>query len=201
MSEFIVFNEKNLAWALKRARYTAGDLVKRISFYSELVRRKTKADNHTNSEAFPISCLYLLVIFALPSPPEEIPLLPDFRTKGNHPVKEISLGLRKTIEHAKECQAFLSERLENADAEPFLYEGVLSQHNTPKRRSKHTKRSSWEKRSLVARKNRFKNLLPYYRKFRRVNTKKNSHVLNSIKHKLDSDEFRGFALCDKYCPL
>ena len=52
--------------------------------------------------------------------------------KGNHPVKEISLGLRKTIEHAKGCQAFLSERLENADAEPFLYEGVLSQHNTPK---------------------------------------------------------------------
>lgn len=198
MSEFIVFNEKILAWALKRARYTAGDLVKEFPFIQSWLEGKrkptiTQTQKLSNKLSVPFG------YFCLPSPPEEIPLLPDFRTKGNHPVKEISLGLRKTIEHAKGCQAFLSERLENADAEPFLYEGVLSQHNTPKEGANILKKLLGEKK-LSSQENRFKNLLHTIENLG-VLIQKNSHVLNSIKHKLDSDEFRGFALCDKYCPL
>ena len=42
MSEFIVFNEKILAWALKRARYTAGDLVKEFPFIQSWLEGKRK---------------------------------------------------------------------------------------------------------------------------------------------------------------
>ena len=42
MSEFIVFNEKILAWALKRARYTAEDLVKEFPFIQSWLEGKRK---------------------------------------------------------------------------------------------------------------------------------------------------------------
>ena len=89
MSEFIVFNEKILAWALKRARYTAGDLVKEFPFIQSWLEGKrkptiTQTQKLSNKLSVPFG------YFCLPSPPEEIPLLPDFRTKGNHPVKGLS---------------------------------------------------------------------------------------------------------------
>jgi hypothetical protein len=69
----------------------------------------------------------------LDTPPAEQELLTDFRTIGNTPVKKISLGLRKTIEHAQACQDFLHEYYERNDCHAFKYEKALNLKMHPKK--------------------------------------------------------------------
>lgn len=198
MTEFLVFNEKILEWALRRANYTPEDLSKKFKFIHSWLEGKTKptiVQTQELSKFLDVPFGY----FCLKTPPEEPPLLPDFRTKGNHPIRKMSLGLRKTIEHAKECQAFLSERFEKAGVEPFGYTRVIDLKTSVEDGARALKDILKEER-ITNQDNRFKRLV---KKIENLNVlvQKNKFVLNSTKHRLDSKEFRGFALSDKFCPL
>ena len=133
-------------------------------------------------------------------PKEEGPILPDFRTVGNHPVEKISLDLRKTIEHAKACQDFLRDYMRETDALPFPFNARLTLNMTPEEGAgvvldilgkRKTKGRPTELFLDVARRIEKTGVL----------IQKNSSVLNSTKQKLNTREFRGFAIFDEYAPL
>lgn len=119
-AKFTVFNGNILSWALRRANTDA----------SELGFSLTKVGNWIAGEDFPTvkqaeelarKLGLPLPYFCLRETPEEAAIpLPDFRVIGSEPIKKISLGLRKTIEHAQACQSFFSDYLKDNEENRFF---------------------------------------------------------------------------------
>lgn len=138
------------------------------------------------------------------NPPIFKPGVADFRTVGNEEISNVSIQLEATLLHAQECQDWYSElREDNGYAQiPFI--GCISL-NTPivdaagivgrllgildsdRQRCNDSK----EYFKLIVRSIENKNIL----------VMQSGNVGNNNKQKLDVEEFRGFALSDKYAPL
>lgn len=125
-----------------------------------------------------------LPYFCLTEVPEEDgPILPDFRTVGNRPVEKISIGLRKTIEHAIACQNFLRDYLKETDSHPFPFKGRLNLNMTPEMGAKVVWDILGERKTKGRPSELFLDIAKRIEQTG-VLVQKNSSVLNSTKHKL-----------------
>lgn len=138
------------------------------------------------------------------NPPVFKPGVADFRTVGNDEISNVSIQLEATLLHAQECQDWYSEMREDNGYAQIPFIGCISL-NTPvedaativsqllgisdsdRQRCKDSK----EYFKLIVRSIENKNIL----------VMQNGNVGNNNKQRLDVDEFRGFALSDKYAPL
>lgn len=199
-NKFSVFNSNILSWALKRAGMTVADL----GFPTEKVEQWMNGQDYPTikqTEKLAKKLDVPLPYFCLTRVPEEDgPLLPDFRTKGNHPVEKISIGLRKTIEHAIACQNFLRDYLKETEAHPFPYKERLNLDMTPETGAKIVLDILGERKTKGKPSELFLDIAKRIEQTG-VLIQKNSTVLNSTKHKLETQEFRGFAIFDEYAPL
>jgi Zn-dependent peptidase ImmA (M78 family) len=189
-----------LKWALDRAGLDSSQLGK--SYPAEKIQTWLsgaelptirQAQELANKLAIPLGYL------CLNNPPEEKELLPDFRTIGNAPVKKMSLGLRKTIEHAQACQDFLHDYYERNDCYTFKHAGTLKLNMSSQEGAQVLNQLLGKHRVLSPEHSRSE-LIDKVEKLG-ILVQKNTCVLNSTKTKLDIDEFRGFAIFDTYVPL
>lgn len=199
MAEFIVFNKDILSWAMQRANVTSeqfGGLQSSVESWLNGTKKPTINQTRELSKKLGVPFGY----FCLSEPPKDDLNLPDFRTVGSHLVKNISLGLRKTIQHAKECQEFLSEFFEENDYPAFRYKNALTLEMDAAEGA-HVLRRILGVRKIVSNpEENYRDLCSRIEKAG-VLVQKNRMVLNSSKERLDPKEFRGFALFDDYAPL
>ena len=128
----------------------------------------------------------------------------DFRTVGNDEISNVSIQLEATLLHAQECQVWYSEmREDNGYAQiPFIgciscntpvveAAGVVSRLLGISDSGRQSCKDSKEYFKLIVRSIENNNIL----------VMQSGNVGNNNKQKLDVEEFRGFALSDKYAPL
>lgn len=199
MAEFIVFNKDMLSWAMRRANVTSeqfGALQSSVDSWLNGAKKPTINQTRELSKKLGVPFGY----FCLSEPPKDNLNLPDFRTVGGHLVKDISLGLRKTIQHAKECQEFLSEFFEENDYPAFRYKNALSVEMDAAQGAEVLRRILGMRKIVSHPEENYRDLCSRIERVG-VLVQKNRMVLNSSREQLNPKEFRGFALFDEYAPL
>ena len=138
------------------------------------------------------------------NPPLFKPGVADFRTVNNDEISNVSIQLEATLLHAQECQDWYSEMREDNGYAQIPFVGCISL-NTPvldaariisrllgiSDLTRQECKDSKEYFKLIVRSIENENVL----------VMQSGNVGNNNKQKLDVDEFRGFALSDKYAPL
>lgn len=199
MAEFIVFNKNILSWAMRRANVSIeqfGDLQSSVDSWLNGTKKPTINQTRELSKKLGVPFGY----FCLSAPPKDNLNLPDFRTVGGHLVKNISLGLRKTIQHAKECQEFLSEFFEENDYPTFRYKNALTLEMDAAEGARVLRRILGVRKIVSNPADNYRDLCSRIERAG-VLVQKNRMVLNSSREQLNPKEFRGFALFDDYAPL
>lgn len=196
-----------LIWARERAQFTVDMLSAKLPTKTEKLKawetgelKPTfkQAQNLAKKLHIPFGYLFLS------QPPQEKLPLPDLRTLGNKEPESISPNFRKLLNDIKLKQEWYREyAIENRE-EPFKYLGSFSvndkieevahsiQHAlniTDKERKKSFKRADYLK--LLTQKIEALGIL----------VMRNSIVGSNTHRPLKVDEFRGFAISDKYAPL
>lgn len=199
MAEFVVFNKNILSWAMRRANVSSeqfGDLQSSVDSWLNGTKKPTINQTRELSKKLGVPFGY----FCLSAPPKDNLNLPDFRTVGGHLVKNISLGLRKTIQHAKECQEFLSEFFEENDYPTFRYKNALTLEMDAAEGARVLRRILGVRKIVSNPAANYRDLCSRIERAG-VLVQKNRMVLNSSREQLNPKEFRGFALFDDYAPL
>ena len=136
-------------------------------------------------------------------PRDELPI-PDFRTVGNEKVQHPSPDLLETIEDMQRRQNWMREYMQEEGEEPLPFVGSASLNQTPASVADDIRNtlgldirwasqiSTWRDAIVVLRKKTEE---------ARIITVTNGVVGNNTKRKLNSQEFRGFALVDDWAPL
>lgn len=194
-----------LRWAMERSRIDANDLAKSVGTSHKVItswlegtrkpsfRQARLAANRTR---IPFGFLFLRSI-----PPDSLPI-PDFRVVSGTEYENISVDLRDVIHSTLRKQSWLSEYLEMMDAEEsdFVGAGNISDSvddlaigiSSALRLStiiRHGKPEDYL-RSLVQQSEQMG-----------INVLRSGIVGNNTSRGLDVNEFRGFALSDKYAPF
>ena len=200
-----MINPDILIWARKRAGIDPQALARKLNVNSERLlswedgnRKPTfiQARNFAHHTYVPFGYLFLEQ-----PPKEEIPI-PDLRTQGNKPLREISINLRDTIRDVFERQIWYKEyRLEQGAAEIDVVGRLpherdarviaadirnrIGIENLPEQ-------GSWEAywRNLV---NHVESL--------GILVMRGGVVGSNTSRPLSIDEFRGFAIADPYAPV
>ncbi len=128
----------------------------------------------------------------------------DFRTVGNDEISNVSIQLEATLLHAQECQDWYSEMREDNGYAQIPFVGCISR-NTPVVEaasivSQLLGISDSDRQSCKDSKDYFK-LIVRSIENKNILVMQSGNVGNNNKQKLDVEEFRGFALSDKYAPL
>ncbi len=140
----------------------------------------------------------------LPEPPEISLPIPDFRTLQNRRLGTVSPDLLDIIYAMQRRQAWLREEYIEAGAEPLSFVGSVRLDDEPAAVGREMRRLTSLEADWAAR-------VPTWQKAvgrlcqaleqLGVMTVINGVVGNNTRRKLDVEEFRGFALVDKYAPL
>lgn len=138
------------------------------------------------------------------NPPLFKPGVADFRTVNNDEISNVSIQLEATLLHAQECQDWYSEmREDNGYAQiPFIgcinlntpvsdAAGIINRLLGISDSTRQECKDSKEYFKLIVRSIENENVL----------VMQSGNVGNNNRQKLDVNEFRGFALSDKYAPL
>lgn len=194
-----------LRWAMERSRVDANDLAKSvgtshrvISSWLEGSRKPSfrQARLAANRTRIPFGFLFLRSI-----PSDSLPI-PDFRIVSDTEHQDISVDLRDVIHSSLRKQSWLSEYLEmmGVDESDFVGSGNISDSiediaigvSSALRLSTITRYGKPEDylRSLVQQSEQIG-----------VNVLRSGIVGNNTSRPLDVNEFRGFALSDKYAPF
>lgn len=199
MSEFTVFNNKILDWAIDRSGLSIDRLgfpVEKVKMWLDGDKKPTIIQTRALAKKLDVPFGY----FCLFEPPTEGFKLPDFRTKGNHPINRMSLGLRKSLRHARYCQSFLRDFLRDDDYPIFQYKNSLNLNMTPQEAAQMLRKILGTIKISGDPSKYFSSLVNRIEEIG-IFVQKNSCALTNTKDQLDIQEFRGFALCDDYAPL
>jgi Zn-dependent peptidase ImmA (M78 family) len=192
-----------LRWACERARFDPGEIEHRFRLYAAWMRGEKQPtfkqlENFAKVTRTPFGYLFL------PEPPEERLPIPDFRTikqKAKRPSPE----LLDTIYAMLRRQDFLREMRIEDEAEPLAFVGSARLDDAP------AAAIGREMRRLVGLDDGWAAQVTTWQQavseLRRrieqlgVMAVINGVVGNNTHRKLDVEEFRGFALVDRYAPL
>ncbi|MCH6259280.1 ImmA/IrrE family metallo-endopeptidase [Puniceicoccaceae bacterium K14] len=195
-----------LRWARERAGLSEAVLAKKLSAKEEQVKQWEQDGTLTQKRAEKLAHVthtpygYLF----LPTPPlEELPV-PDFRTVDDAPVLQPSPNLLDTIYGMQQRQSWLRDHLIEEDEDPKEFVGSFDLQADPKIVAQAMKDelglqtgwasnvSTWTAALMILREQiEGLGILIVF----------NGVVNNNSHRKLDPQEFRGFALADKYAPL
>ena len=138
------------------------------------------------------------------NPPIFKPGVADFRTVGNDEISNASIQLEATLLHAQECQNWYADMREDSGYAPFPFEGCISLRTPVEEAAAMVKKLLAISDSV---RSQCKNGDAYYKlivsRIERNNilVMQNGNVGNNNNQKLNVEEFRGFALSDRYAPL
>jgi len=191
-----------LRWACARAGLEVSDLSTRFPSLQDWERGE-KQPTFKQLQALANATHTPFGYFFLPEPPEETLPIPDLRTTANRPVRP-SPDLLDTIYAMQRRQDWLREERLEAEAEPLEFVGTARVNDEPMATGQEMRRAvgladgwagavqSWQEAVSELR-----------RRIESVGVMAviNGVVGNNTHRKLDVDEFRGFALTDRYAPL
>lgn len=196
-------NHELIRWALDRSGRSVESLARQ---FPKLVQWESGEAQPTlkQLEALAKKTWTPLGYFFLPEPPQEKLPIPDFRTVSDRPVGSASPNLIDTLHTMQRRQAWMRDYLVDRGVEPLSFiasanvqespaavarqigrvigtgDGWASNHGTWSDALRHLREAIEEAGILVA---------------------INGVVGNDTHRKLDTEEFRGFVLMDKYAPL
>lgn len=196
--KFTVFNGKILDWAMKRADLSVADLGFPIDVLEKWLN---SSDCPTVKEAEELAKVLgvPLPYFCLTELPRETEtVFVDGRFQERRIEKTISLTLRKTVEHALECQEFMRDYMTKMDYEPFAFKDTLSPDMTSLEAVRAVidvlgeRKPTWNFNELFD---------EYVRRIERAGVVVQSFPVCDTGNNPVVDEFRGFALYDEYAPF
>ena len=138
------------------------------------------------------------------SPPIFKPGVADFRTVGNDEISNVSVQLEATLLHAQECQGWYADMREDSGYAPFSLGGCINLRTPIEEAAEKVKQLLSISDSA---RDQCKNSDAYYKlvvsriESNNILVMQNGNVGNNNRQKLNVEEFRGFALSDKYAPL
>ena len=191
-----------LRWAYERAGHHAGDLAPRFPHLAEWERGE-KQPTLRQLEAFAKATHTPFGFLFLPEPPDEPLPIPDLRTLKERPTRP-SPDLLDTIYAMQRRQDWLREERIEAEVDPLEFVGSASLNDAPSAVGQEMRRTvrlhegwtgavaSWQEAVSELRR-RIEDL--------GVMAVINGVVGNNTHRKLNLNEFRGFALTDRYAPL
>ena len=191
-----------LRWALERAGYDVHDLAPRFPHLPEWERGE-KLPTFKQLEAFARATHTPFGFLFLPEPPQEPLPIPDFRTLKGRPARP-SPDLLDTIYAMQRRQDWLREERIEGEADPLELVGNARLNDDPAAVGQEMRRTvglddgwaaevpSWQAAVSELRR-RIEGL--------GIMAVINGIVGNNTHRKLDVEEFRGFALTDRYAPL
>jgi Zn-dependent peptidase ImmA (M78 family) len=191
-----------LRWARERASYDVDDLASRFPQLAAWERGE-KQPTFKQLEAFARATHTPFGFLFLAEPPEERLPIPDFRTVAHGPVRA-SPDLLETIYAMQRRQDWLREERVEGEAEPLGFVGSARLNDEPMAIGQEMRRAAglddgwagdvptWQEAVSELRR-RIEGL--------GVMAVINGVVGNNTHRKLNVEEFRGFALTDRYAPL
>ncbi len=195
-----------LRWARERAGLDAVALAKKVGLTVDRVRfweesgelRFNQAEKLARVTHTPFGYLYLAV------PPEEKLPVPDFRTVGNEGMQRPSPEILDVLDEAQRRQDWFRDYLVRSGAEPLPFVGSLNLNIAPQVAAERICAQMGITTELRAQARLWEDALRL-----EVERIEDSGVLvmrsgivgNNTHRPLDVDEFRGFALSDRYAPL
>ena len=195
-----------LRWARERAGLDAAALAKKVGLTVDRVHgwensgelRFKQAEKLAQVTHTPFGYLYLA------TPPVEKLPVPDFRTVGSEEVQRPSPELLDVLDEAQRRQDWFRDYLVTRGAEPLAFVGSLDPQATPQRAAARICEHLGITTELRAQSRLWEDALRL-----EVERIEDSGVLvmrsgivgNNTHRPLDVDEFRGFALADRYAPL
>lgn len=192
-----------LRWARERVGRSVEELSGRFKKLAEWERGEAQP-TFKQLEAFAGATYVPFGYFFLPEPPEEHLPIPDLRTIRNQDISRPSPDLLDTIYAMQRRQGWLREELIECEAEPLDFVGSARPADDPEGVGREMRRmvglgDGWAEavrtwREAVGELRRAIEELG-------VMAVINGIVGNNTHRKLDVEEFRGFALSDKYAPL
>lgn len=198
----VTISPEMLRWARKRAGHEARDLAPRFPQLPKWERGE-KQPTFKQLEAFAKATHTPFGYLFLREPPEEPLPIPDFRTVKQRPLRPSS-ELLDTIYAMQRRRDWLREERIECEAEPLGFVGSARLGDEPTAVGQEMRRTiglddgwagevpSWQEAVSELRR-RIEDL--------GVMAVINGVVGNNTHRKLDVDEFRGFALTDRYAPL
>lgn len=195
-----------LRWARERAGLEVSALAKKLGTKPERVHgwehtgeltfgHAEKLAHHTHT---PIGHLFLV------NPPDDRLPIPDFRTVGDRPMRRPSPELLDTVRSMQRRQSWMRDELIEEGQLPLAFVGSQTLKAQPEAvavdmlkvlgldRDWARGRSTWEN-ALVELRHRVEAA--------GILIVVNGVVGNNTHRRLETDEFRGFAICDDYAPL
>jgi Zn-dependent peptidase ImmA (M78 family) len=197
-----------LVWARNRASLDLDDLARKVG----TAERPAPILEWERTGVLPLKKLERLAekthaplgMLFLPEPPDEPLPIRDFRLGAGTPERRPSLGLLETIYSCQLRQAWMSERMQSAGANPLDFIGSASVSDDPIRLahsiSDHLRIGTSErsKNATVADATLW---MMARLEEAGILVQRNGVVGNQTRRPLDPREFKAFALCDQYAPL
>lgn len=203
MAETIEVNPEIIQWALHRSGRTAGGLVQKfpkIHVWESNLARLTL----TELEKLAAATLTPLGFFFLPKPPVEKLPIPDFRTVKDMPLHGMSPDLIETVNLMVLRQDWYREYLRDDGVPALDFVGSVDLKTPHKQVADAIKTKLGLAHNWAASKYTWTDTLSYLRDSIEaigVLVVTNGVVGNNNNRRLDTEEFRGFVLCDSLAPL
>ncbi|WP_020650051.1 ImmA/IrrE family metallo-endopeptidase [Solimonas variicoloris] len=195
-----------LRWARERAGLDVPALAKKVGTKPEKVQvweqtgeltfgHAEKLAHHTHT---PIGHLFLV------DPPEDRLPIPDFRTVGDRPVRRPSPELLDTVQAMQRRQSWMRDDLIEEGQPPLAFVGSRPLNDIPDAVAADILKVLGLERDWARGQSTWENALVELR--HRVEAAGiliviNGVVGNNTHRPLETEEFRGFALCDAHAPL
>lgn len=142
--------------------------------------------------------------FFLPVPPQEKLPIPDFRTVSDRPVGSASPNLIDTLHTMQRRQAWMRDYLVDRGVEPLSFIASANLRESPAAVAQQIRRVVGTDDGWASRHGTWSDALRHLREAIEeagILVAINGVVGNDTHRKLDTEEFRGFVLMDKYAPL
>lgn len=198
-----------VTWARERANLTPEILAQKMSVSAKKIyawENETKLEHPSFRQAINLSSklhIPLGYLYLTTPPIEDVPL-PDLRTVANKPIERPSPEFIDTIYDACRKQQWYRDYLLDEGLSELEFAGKYKVTDDPKTIAsdiQNTLSINDDLRKDSPNWNQFLTSLVRHAEHSRILVLRNSVVGNNVYRKLDVEEFRGFAICDKIAPL
>jgi Zn-dependent peptidase ImmA (M78 family) len=192
-----------LKWAVDRSSKSEGELLRRCPNLSDWLEGGSQPTLRQLEELSRATTTPLGLLF-LDSPPTDRLPIPSFRTVDDDRVYQPSVELIETIQMMERRQAWMKEYLSDEREPPLDFVGSASLSESPVMVAQRMRKTLGFSPTWAAAHNTWTDAQRALREGMEntgILVVINSIVGNNTHRRLDTDEFRGFVLADKYAPL
>lgn len=196
-------NRELIRWALDRSGRSVESLARQ---FPKLAQWETGEAQPTlkQLEALAKKTWTPLGYFFLPEPPQEKLPIPDFRTVSDRPLGSASPNLIDTLHTMQRRQSWMRDYLVDRGVETLSFIASANMRESPAGVAQRIRRVIGTGDGWASRHGTWSDALRHLREAIEeagILVSINGVVGNDTHRKLDTEEFRGFVLLDKYAPL